>query len=334
MPTMDLQSEQFRDLLAEALRAGPGSPPWHQAVEALRPATGLEKAPGDSPAGKNIADAADYALLLRAREDLASGRNYRTVRAGPGFTRKLMDQIETEGPGLRLSLTGVIAGAAMVVVGLTIVLGVYFLSAKGGKSPTTDQLANTYFVTTSRADDLSAGQPKDFAYAGQLPLTFAAGAAIDPAAKLSPPGVGGGLHLLTPLPANKTFAVESVFAVADPSAPLTAQLFITDNPAFAEDTSLTPHELAAIIDRGRVRVVLPDAKARTDVALDTKSAQTTLRIRCNADSAVIEQNGKVVWAGQHHLSPDQPRYVGIRYLARPGDKTDAIRIKSMKLLEP
>ena len=33
---------------------------------------------------------------LQAREDLESGREYRSVRAGPGFTRKVLEQIEQE----------------------------------------------------------------------------------------------------------------------------------------------------------------------------------------------------------------------------------------------
>ena len=56
-------------LLTEALRAGPGSPAWHQAISTLR---------ADQP------EMAEYKMLLTAREHLESGRRYRSVRAGSG----------------------------------------------------------------------------------------------------------------------------------------------------------------------------------------------------------------------------------------------------------
>src|SRR3954463_13582132 len=82
--TMDLESEQFMTLLTDALRAGPGSPEWHQAIGVLRTS-------GTS------ASADEYQMLVRAREDLESGRDYRSVKAGAGFTRKGLQAIEEEG---------------------------------------------------------------------------------------------------------------------------------------------------------------------------------------------------------------------------------------------
>ena len=54
----DLQSDQFMTLLTDALRSGPGSPEWNQAVKALR------------ASGQN---ADEYAMLTAARESLAGG---------------------------------------------------------------------------------------------------------------------------------------------------------------------------------------------------------------------------------------------------------------------
>src|SRR3954468_1272868 len=75
-------SDQFLKLLTEALRAGPGSPQWHEAVNQLK--------------NSSIADADEYPILINAREHLESGRDYRSIRAGPGFTRKLMNAIDQE----------------------------------------------------------------------------------------------------------------------------------------------------------------------------------------------------------------------------------------------
>src|SRR5690242_12889926 len=85
MPT-DAPTDPFFELLTDALRAGPGSPQWRDAVAALRE--------------KGADDTDEYRLLIRTREDLESGREYRSVRAGVGFTRNVMDRLgeqETDG---------------------------------------------------------------------------------------------------------------------------------------------------------------------------------------------------------------------------------------------
>src|SRR5688572_24569512 len=83
--TLNVESDPFLVLLTDALRAGPGSPEWHQAVTKLR--------------GAGVAGADEYTLLCTAREHLASGRDFRAVRAGPDFTRRLLTQLEDESPG-------------------------------------------------------------------------------------------------------------------------------------------------------------------------------------------------------------------------------------------
>ena len=82
MTELDFESSQLQ-LLTDALRAGPGTPEWRAALETLDSAGG-----GD-----------EYKLLYAARERLASGRRYREVRAGAGFTRKVFESIEEESTG-------------------------------------------------------------------------------------------------------------------------------------------------------------------------------------------------------------------------------------------
>src|SRR5947199_10863707 len=79
--SLDLQSDQFMTLLTDALRSGPGSPEWHQAVKILR------------ASDQNVDE---YTLLYSAREHLESGKDYRSVRAGTGFTRKVLEQSEEQ----------------------------------------------------------------------------------------------------------------------------------------------------------------------------------------------------------------------------------------------
>jgi hypothetical protein len=71
--SLNIESEEFMTLLGEALRAGPASPEWHQAVGILRAHGG---------------DSDEYQMLCAARERLESGKEYRSLRAGPGFGKK------------------------------------------------------------------------------------------------------------------------------------------------------------------------------------------------------------------------------------------------------
>src|SRR5262245_7265284 len=87
MPELDFESDQFLALLSDALRAGPGSPEWHDAVSRVRERSGEE--------------VDEYQLLIRARQDLESGKEYRFVRAGPGFTSRLMQSIDQGGGAQR-----------------------------------------------------------------------------------------------------------------------------------------------------------------------------------------------------------------------------------------
>ena len=112
MPPANMETDPFFTLLTDALRAGPGSPQWHDAIASLRQ-QGLEGAD-------------EHRLLIEARENLESGREFRAVRAGPGFTRKLMSEIEKEPAGGHkngiptATLIAIICGLLIVVGGVVI----------------------------------------------------------------------------------------------------------------------------------------------------------------------------------------------------------------------
>src|SRR5215218_9833460 len=93
MAQANVDADPLFQLLTDALRAGPGSPEWHQAVAKLR------------EGGAEHAD--EYRLLITAREHLESGKDYRSVRAGPGFTRKLLDNLDKEQAGAGTKRRGV-----------------------------------------------------------------------------------------------------------------------------------------------------------------------------------------------------------------------------------
>src|SRR3954468_22936627 len=105
-----IESDPFFELLTDALRAGPGSPQWHQAVQKLRHDNTLGTALGTA-----AADADEYRLLCDAREHLESGREYRSVRPGAGFTRRLFTELQDE------SVPGGAAPTATVIASLSVV---------------------------------------------------------------------------------------------------------------------------------------------------------------------------------------------------------------------
>src|SRR5881397_2417642 len=116
--TSQFESDQFLKLLTDALQAGPGSPQWHEAVNRLRTS--------DAP------EADEYRMLVEARENLESGRDYRSVRAGPGFTRKVMEGIEKqETTPPRAPPTANILAIVAVLVLLTVIIVVAALLYKG-----------------------------------------------------------------------------------------------------------------------------------------------------------------------------------------------------------
>src|SRR5688572_26603403 len=198
MQDTQFETDEMLKLLTEALRAGPGSPAWHEAVTQLR--------------SSGAAEADEYRLLLSAREDLENGREYRTVRAGPGFTRKLMRQIDEEGASSSgtPSANLVALVAAGVILGVVMIVG--FLLMRGEERP-----ART-------AGDLRArqfGTPTVFSFSDDIPTewkTFGVppeisgmekglrgGYAQDKAQDYS----GGGIVAATPMRADEAFGIEA-----------------------------------------------------------------------------------------------------------------------------
>src|SRR5688572_31309804 len=111
-PTTPAEHAPFFQLLTEALRAGPGSAQWGEAVAKLRDG-GVEG--GD-----------EYKLILRAREDIGLGRDFRKVSAGPGFTRKVLDAVEregTRGSGVpTATIVAILSGLVIIAVIITVIV--------------------------------------------------------------------------------------------------------------------------------------------------------------------------------------------------------------------
>jgi hypothetical protein len=309
--------DPFMQLLTDALRAGPGSPEWHQAVARVK--------------GGETGDGDEYALLVQARENLASGKQYRQIRAGAGFTRKLLANIDADIQAhkkspLSASLISYL-GAGLVIGVLAFVL--FYLTQQGGTGSTED-LSSLFFSSTVTAASLQGPLPAAWHLIGPLP--------VDPAKGLIPIGPqasadfqGGGVVTSTPMQATEPFAVEATFQFQHVSDECVPQLFVTDEPQFSADRGTSPHELVWLVRDQAAQVALPSGElaSATKKIVDTQSV--AVRIVVGSTNAVITCDGNVLWSGVSQLS-NKPRYVGVRLLCRKADKRSLVSVKDLRVL--
>src|SRR3712207_1501307 len=119
----NVESDPFFELLTDALRAGPGSPQWHQAVQKLR------------QNGNAVAGADEYRLLVDARQPPESGGESASVRPGPGFTRRLFTELESQGvSGGGAPTANIIATvSALAILGVLALVTVLLIRGSGAK---------------------------------------------------------------------------------------------------------------------------------------------------------------------------------------------------------
>lgn len=319
MSSEQLQSDQFQELLAEALRAGPGSPAWKQAVETVRSAGG---------------DGEEYTMLCRAREDLESGRDYRSIKAGPGFTNKLMAEIDKNGKSRwNLASANIITGLSISVVVILATIALYFAFTPAGGDRSAAQLEEMFFTDAATTIDFRQDTPDMYTRIGDLKANVRRGLRVDGTPAAGPGYVGGGIYLKEAIGENRTVAIDTAIELPAANANLITQLFVTDKPEFAAGTGLSPHELVCLIDSGRVRVILPDGTTAGDMPLVLSEASAaSLRIRMSRTAAVVEHNNKIIWSGPHQLAGS--RHAGIRFLSRGGEKSGPVVAKYLRIMEP
>jgi hypothetical protein len=312
----DIAADPFLQLLTEALRAGPGSPEWHQAVTKLR---------RDGLAG------GDHAMLIAVREHLANGKDYRTVRAGPGFTRRLMEQLDEEPAGARRSLpiatllafVGAVA-MAMFTIGLVVML------LRGGApnaAAEAAQLRGEAFAQTVAVASFDGNFPPG--WRGDLKLLDAQ-AGLRPATTRPAENVTAQVLVDIPMPADGSAAFETLVRVpSDPNTIL--QLFVTTDTLV--DGKRAP-ELAWVLQDGNARVVLPSGQfAAQPVAFPTAREGALVRIVVGPTSAVVWSGGRELFAGAHGLPPGQDRHFGIRFVTKGGAASEP-SVLSARVLKP
>ena len=136
MPDVQIESDPLFQLLTDALRAGPQSAEWSQAVARVR-----ETGSGETD---------EYKLLLQARENLESGKEYKSVRAGTEFTRNLFGKIDEEKEAAKakgLPTANLLAVGAGVVL-LAVIAVIAFLIGRGGGNKPAEEVLPALFPTT------------------------------------------------------------------------------------------------------------------------------------------------------------------------------------------
>lgn len=324
---LDIDNDPFLVLLTDALRAGPGSPQWHEAVAKLK----TSAAPVD-----------EYQLLIEARQALESGKDYRSVRAGPGFTRKLLNDINQQKPpgisGRRIPVASVVALIAVAVIVIVGAALVYELYPRTNPSPGPgvkgiEDLAASYFPNIVLSSTFEMGIPTAWRTIGSLPLECRDGLRAG-AADVQPGNyVGGGIVSIDPFSAEQPFSALVTIRTEKPQDTLIPQVFITNNPDFSTDRAVSSGvELVWQLKSGQQQVVLGgDIKQRTP--LPAHNPTLSVRLVVNHDLAVLECNGQPIWAGPNALG-DKPRYLGVRFLRTAGAPSGPITIQSIRVQKP
>jgi len=317
----DPDAEPFLRVVTEALRAGPGSPEWREVVTTLR--------------GGGVGGVIDYELLMRVRQDLESGRAFRAVRAGPGFTRKLMTRLDDEpsaakGPRvLTPSVLASVAGIALVLLVVGLALHV-LRPAPPAASPAAERLAGTTFGTTAQSAAFTIAGGGD-APAGWR--TFGT-VRVDPPSGLQPTGDAGarGGVMTGLLPADGPIAVEAV-ARGRTGGGVVVQVFVADGAPDAVDAAAA--EMAAVLRDDVVRPVLPDGRFVGDAAPAVGVVpQWVVRVAVDGDVAVVTANGRRLYAGPSGLPVGRPRYVGVRFLSTDGPAGGDLAVQAVRVLKP
>jgi hypothetical protein len=320
MTEVDLESDEFLTLLIEALRAGPGSPAWHEAIGRLR-SGGIEHAD-------------EYRLLVRAREHLESGKSYRSLRAGPGFTQKLMTSIEAESaraPRTPPTTTTVAIISAGLMLGVLLVIG-YLLWTSSDKPPVTPD-GNVLLVNTVTEATFDNALPSDWRIIGRLPIEFTR-SAMRHKLGTENPASGGGVTWTQAIAPDEPFAVIASVRAYRPEQDLIAQVFVSDQPEFSDENGTTAHELVWLLQGEQMQVILPSGRvvAQSDLASGQRGSMT-ISITIDRDQACVDFGSKRerIWAGENGLDSTKPRFVGVRFLARSKDAGDQVVFQSVRV---
>lgn len=335
----DIAADPSVAQLADALRAGPGSPEWHAVVTRLR-------REGVEPEGTATGE---QKMLVAVRELLEQGKDYRTVRAGPGFTRKLMRRIDEErsagnrGSGAPMSTMIAIVGGLLVTAIVAGIVVVVIRSSGGGIEGQKSRLRAKRFDSVIATASFDGKVPEGWSTIGELPLDASAGlgvAVTQPAATER----AAGIESIATIDADEGGVIEALVRV--PSDPRTVvQLFVRDHRAGATTVSATAAtpasgafsgELAWVLQDGKSRVALPpNGKfAGAGVPFEAGTDGVLVRVAIGERVAIVTAGTREIYAGPSNLSDNEPRTFGIRFLTKGSRAATEAIVLSARVAKP
>jgi len=337
MASTSEQDDALFELISDALRSGPGTPAWHEALRQIK------------QRGGSAAD--DYKLLMQTREHLESGREYRSVRAGPEFTRKVLHAIDQETSSQRLpSATATviaILGGLLALVAL-VAIGQRLISANSPHAVTLADLQDQTFTHEQVSASFTGPTPAGWNHIGSLPLLFDHAMQVDeramhtPAATQNTETLGGGIYAIQALPADQPLALEITLQLGGGGPATIPQAFISDNADFSDDRGISAHEFtwSAKPDRNGAllpQVFLPGGELAQTMQADALAADNSscvVRISLAGNFALVDCAGKRIYAGPSGLSAGKPRYAGVRFLRLHAWSKQTLRVQSVRILQP
>ncbi|GIW76374.1 MAG: hypothetical protein KatS3mg104_1437 [Phycisphaerae bacterium] len=307
MQGTEFETDDLLKLLTEALRRGPGSPQWHEAIEKLR--------------DQGIRDADEYRLLMTVRERLQSGQSYREVWAGPAFTRELMQRIREESilsSGKSRILVWVSVVCLVLLIGSSVTL-VSLISRKPPPPSPGDYLSQQLFLTPVKAWNFETTFPEDLSVKGDLKLSAFQGLHF-------PKGNRAGYASVLSEPVldfNPSVCVElQIMYYPSDDGSVSVTLVSGSEPTSVTGLTVALSPTGYVVTQGQ----------ETRLVSTPLSKQLyTLRIKLSASMAVIEVNGQTIWTGEHQLS--SPGVVRLDFTKNGKDRFET-RVHSLRILKP
>jgi hypothetical protein len=294
-------------------------------------------------------------MLVRAREDLESGRDYRAVKAGPGFTRKVLQAIEEEGQGKAKGLPSanlialVAAGVALAVVAVIVVSMFRTPPAGPTNNGAVEQLRGVYFINPVAQWSFEGANTEvgpEWKLVGEVPLKVNRSQGLGPAATTQPSTAttkgeareyrAGAIVLAEPVPADQARMMDVTLKATRATDALIAEVFVTD--ASPEEVQAGGgREMVWQLKGGAARVALADGKVpvQGEKIDPKKTPSVNVKVRFNKDLVIIESGENRLYEGPHKLSESAPRYVGVRFRRKAGDASaDGVWLTGINVSKP
>jgi hypothetical protein len=340
----DVETNPLFPLLTDALRAGPGSPEWHQAVAKLRT--------------EGLADSDEYRLLVTVREHLASGRDYKSIRAGAGFTRKVLESVERERQSAGKRPSGVPIATIIAAVSIIAVLGVLayvgyriFRNPPSSQQGTATDLEMAYFPKVQQSAAFDGGLPGGWKEVGsaRLPLkadkTGLRPGSPEAGTPTTNPAdtIGRAVVSTNPVGVDEPFSLEVKLKPGRPTEDLIVEIFVSSEQDFSADKSTSSKELIWLLKGSLQQVRLRGGESTGSLFEGPRPESppnpagprepVTIRINVNRDFAVAFNGAQRLWSGANGLA-GKARTVGVRFLCVDPSKpvTEPPVVQSIRVL--